>query len=266
MSEAVNLQSVITVATQGRPMHYTGDREARTVFVMLNPGQDVEAANKDRCLKQPGSELGTCQPIGLTDVNPADIPNIIKVYHEERRHFGWIDANRPDAFDTKTVHFLKAWNGCEIDIPAGFWGSDPSKEVKLEAKMNSLQQKLQLELIPYASRKFQPNMHNIGLLRPFVETALEEIMLVTREYVIFAASIFDTLLHQYNKVAGRAFDITFGPMYYTNSSPRKRCRPIVIKDSSTGKECKAMIAHSFTLQGLNGVPMQDYGAFCHANY
>ena len=46
ISEAGKLRSVIKggVSTKGLPGNFTGYRSAPTVFVMLNPGQDVAAA------------------------------------------------------------------------------------------------------------------------------------------------------------------------------------------------------------------------------
>ena len=46
ISEAIGLKSVIKggVSTNGLPGNFTGYRSAPTVFVTLNPGQDVAAA------------------------------------------------------------------------------------------------------------------------------------------------------------------------------------------------------------------------------
>ena len=39
---AKELQSVLEVSTKGLPQHFVGDRNAKTVFVQLNPGKNVK--------------------------------------------------------------------------------------------------------------------------------------------------------------------------------------------------------------------------------
>lgn len=47
ISCAKNLQAVIEISAKGLPQHFVGDRNAKTVFVQLNPGQDVKKADDD---------------------------------------------------------------------------------------------------------------------------------------------------------------------------------------------------------------------------
>ena len=40
ISCAKDLQAVIEISAKGLPQHFVGDRNAKTVFVQLNPGQE----------------------------------------------------------------------------------------------------------------------------------------------------------------------------------------------------------------------------------
>ena len=45
-----SVKGLIEVSTRGLPQHFVGKRNAKTVLVMLNPGQDADRANRNfRC-------------------------------------------------------------------------------------------------------------------------------------------------------------------------------------------------------------------------
>mgnify|MGYP006401907741 FL=1 len=77
---------------------------------------------------------------------------------------------------------------------------DDVQKRMLEEKRNVLMNKQQLELIPYASRKFDKfNSSLIHKVFPYVDTLLEEIFSADRQYVIFCSKIFEEVFEAYNE-------------------------------------------------------------------
>ena len=145
--------------------------------------------------------------------------------------------------------------------------------------------KLQLELVPYASRDFkQIPPKNLENLFPFVETLFDEIFSNVSEndsrYVIFCADVFDKLFKKFVKKHP-------GRVEYEKDNPQKssykifkqeegktpkpaNCTPIRIyqNDNKKGYSLKAIIAHTFPIQSLSTAynRMVEYGKFCWETY
>ena len=254
ISEAEKLESVIKggVSTKGLPSHFTGNRSAQTVFVTLNPGQDVAAANKNL-----RSEI--CK----FNIDTSNLSNFISSYKDSRIYFG--NRSKGSAFDVKQARFLQAWEDSGIDFPDDF----PAKRKSYpEAKRNVLLQKLQLELVPYCSKKFEVNQKAIVKLRPFIETLFEEIFSAERKYVIFAGSIFEQLFELYNA----NYSITF--LSHANKAIamsssftiQSHCCVCKITRKADSKTIKALIANTFPHSRLVGDKMSEYGKFCYDEY
>lgn len=246
ISSASELKNFIDVSSKGLPQHFVGDRNARTVFVQLNPGQDVGLADKAfRCL--------------TLDFDRSTKDTFIESYKKLKNNYGEDDKNRPDSFDVKQAAFLKSFEDSGIDIPDVF-PEDKSKEVCLEAKKNVLMQKCQLELIPYCSSKFQINKKNLTYLQSYLETLIDEIFRVERMYVIFGGSIFADLFEKMD-----CKDITVGEKK-TVSIPNVKnpCAAQIVNISKDGKTIKAIIARSFARQDIGRAykAMTEYGKFC----
>ena len=156
---AKELQSVLEVSAKGLPQHFVGDRNAKTVFVHLNPGKNVKMADED--FKKV-----------TADYDRTNAASFIKSYINEKTNFGNIDAERRDSFDEKQAAFLKHFEDSGIDIPASF---PEEKTDALQAKENVLMQKCQLELLPYCSQSFYVSKQKANALIPYVETLLDEI-------------------------------------------------------------------------------------------
>ena len=258
ITEAVKLKSVIKggVSTKGLPGHFTGDRCAPTVFVTLNPGQDVVAANKN--LK---SEI--CK----FNIDTSSLNNFISSYKDSRIYFG--NRSKGSAFDVKQARFLQAWEDSGIDFPDDFPAERKSYP---EAKRNVLLQKLQLELVPYCSKNFVVDQKAIAKLLPFIETLFTEIFSAERKYVIFAGSIFEELFKLYNGETNANYSfaflhsnskvITFQSSYTIQS----HCCVCEIKRETDGKTIKALIANTFPYPRLAGDNMSKYGKFCYDEY
>ena len=131
-----------------------------------------------------------------------------------------------------------------------------------------LEQKLQLELIPYASQKFSSlGRKKLCYLFPYLETVLEEIFRVDdRKYVIFCSKFFERLLKSYSKELDRDFQITLLEKKSKSgilSNGNVYCTTVKIVHQS--KELIAIIAHTFPNQSLPNAydKMQQYGNFCY---
>ena len=255
-------------ATKGIPSYGGGKRGAKTVMVMLNPGEDVTKANAN--LKRDLCKRGMKN---LRDINS---------YNEFNAHYGYWDRKRPDSFDLKQAFFLRDWENTGIGLPIGLCANS-SPEEKLVAKERVLDDKQQLELIPYASRKFDKfNPKMIKKVFSYVDTLLEEIFSVERKYVIFCANIFEEVFKAYN-----GYNQTNGKVAFVDVSKRGKpirrkvsipytnkkgvhkqtsCSCTVIELAYKGKgPMRAIIADTFPRQDITNAyeVMAAYGKFCY---
>ena len=263
------------LSSHGLPGYYTGKRDAKTVMVMLNPGSDVISQNNpfvtEKALERTMKELGI--------TNPSSSDDFFNLFVEGSNKYGDIDKDdegniRIDNFDIKQAAFLKAWgknSGIEIQDP---FPSKDDRDGLRKVKQNVLMQKLQLELIPYASREFKnvkpSKMH---FLFPYVETLFDEIFSHERNYVIFCSDFFETLFRMYSDDTGYTGSIVFGkkeewPLFQKNR--KAYCTPITITYNKgvAMKSIHAVIAHTFPNKALPNAydKMQEYGKFCFEEY
>ncbi len=297
-SEKNSGQPVEVISTHGLPGFFAGDRDAKTVMLMLNPGQDVSLANN---------------PITTYDrikkgINIDSSKDFISTFKDNSTRYGDIDKDRADNFDLKQAAFLKHWDSCGVVIPdsfevvgengeitqyAGFL-SDKYKElyenkklskddkkalavIHKEAKRIVLMQKLSMDLIPYASRKFEGvNSKQMILLFPYLETLFHEIFRQKRKYVIFCSKFYEKLFIHYNKWEKRQWEIIpedfdkqkkYSNKVFDQKGNKERlanCTPITIRNRDNGEQRNAIIAHTFPNQSLPNAyeRMEEYGKFC----
>lgn len=245
------------ISSKGLPCYFFGDRDARTVVVNLNPGEN--AYKCDNAWDERTSGFGT------------SLGSFIEKYVDEQTNYGLkhgVVNGKADSFDVKQAAFLTPL------VDSGIWlSANPdwsNEEYRLEAKTKVLCNKLQLELVPYASAKFDIVKGNIALFRPFVETLLDEIFSKERTYIIFQSAKFEEIFKDYNKENSNTFEFlgdcqTNGALK-NNGTLRGKCQ--VVRINYNGKTCKALIAHTFPNQGLSRAYdlMQKYGAFCYEVY
>lgn len=251
------------ISTEGMPGYYAGDRNAKTVMVMLNPG--VNAKKKDdNCNEE----------IRKSGIDKSSLEAFINSYHS-RCHSGVekdLDKDgkiRIDNFDIKQAAFLKDWLDSGVTIHADFpCDVKEARDVHREVRVNVLKQKLQLELVPYASQKFSSlGREKLCYLFPYLETVLDEIFRVDdRKYVIFCSKFFERLLKSYSKELDRDFQITLLEKKSKSgilSNGNVYCTTVKIVHQS--KELIAIIAHTFPNQSLPNAydKMQQYGNFCY---
>ena len=272
------------ISTHGLPGFFAGNRDADTVMLMLNPGQDVVLANNPMITFERierGKKIG--KGININSLN-----DFISSYKEDSINYGEIDKDRADNFDLKQAAFLKDWDDCGVDF-AGFLNNDYKKlgkseedvtkkgNINKEAKSNVLMQKLSMDLIPYASRKFDGiNSKQMELLFPYLETLFHEIFRKERRYVIFCSNFYEGLFNSYNKwgKGNWRIDIDLESKQSSNEVFDQKvgknerlayCTPIIIHQKDNGrKQQPAIIAHTFPNQSLPNAyeKMEKYGRFC----
>ena len=245
---AKELKSVLEVSAKGLPQHFVGDRNAKTVFVQLNPGKNVKKADED--FKKV-----------TADYDRTNAASFIKSYINEKTNFGNIDTERRgrDSFDEKQAAFLKHFEDSGIDIPASF-PEEKTKVLCLQAKQNVLMQKCQLELLPYCSQKFYVSRQKANALIPYVETLLDEIFRVERKYVIFGGGIFADL---FKKMQSENIKIEF--LKEDEIKPVKNpLKAHLVKITKDGKSVNAVIVRSFARQDIGHAydVMAEYGKLC----
>ena len=248
-------QGQTSFATKALPGYYTGKRDAKTVMVMLNPGMDVDEANNN--LK--------CDICKRSMKDAKDVA----AYHKWCANYGHIDKFRFDNFDVKQAFFLHKWPNTDITFPANLCANPKSNiQILLDAKEAVLTQKLQLELIPYASSSFSSfDKNKIDLVFPFVETLFDEIFSHERNYVIFCSKKFETIFKEYEKTYPGTIKISKPIFQVINgSSINGSCTKICIHFNN--KSLNAIIANTFPNQALPNAydKMEDYGAFCYSVY
>ena len=301
---AGNIKDKISFATRALPVYTVGKRKAKTVMVMLNPGKGVKASNNDLLIELKKRSMFTMLEKLCCGVNSgsANLGKDIANYHYFNTHYGDWDYNRQDAFDLKQAFFLRDWpKDSDINLEVSdlnyiiqYQSSEDKMvkkvvaEKKLKAKASVLNNKQQLELIPYASRKFDKfNSNMIDKVFPYVDLLLDEIFSVEveRKYVIFCSAIFEDVFKAYSETNGK---ITFvdgfrrGPqgepirrkveISYKNKKREHKqtsCYCTVIELAYEGKgPIRAIIADTFPRQDITNAyeMMAAYGKFCYECY
>lgn len=258
----------ISFATKAIPSYGGGKRGAKTVMVMLNPGEDVAKANanlkRDLCKR------------GMKDLLDVD------AYNEFNAHYGNWDKNRQDNFDLKQAFFLRDWAYSDVGVDKNNLNyiidnkekaikdkatKEDVQKRKLEEKRNVLMNKQQLELVPYASRKFDKfNPKKIKEVFLYVDTLLEEIFSVDRKYVIFCSAIFEEVFKAYNEYNNQKNrNINVKSIHHATQLPGLSNKvSCCILNINYGQK-KAVIANTFPRQDITNAydKMAAYGEFCY---
>ena len=275
-------------ATRALPVYGWGKRDAKTVMVMLNPGNGVENANREllyelkkRNMSKMFKKLScgnACPQVGLNDY---DLTDDIKHYNEFNANYGDWDRWRMDNFDLKQAFFLRHWKNCGVGLDETNLKyildnkSSTKKEVKAEVHKRQLEEKgkvllgkRQLELVPYASRSFSAiNKKKISEIFPYVETLLHEIFTYDREFVIFCSRKFEEVFQAYS--GNKEYPGTIDFIHYEEKDNFKESKLSVscsvIDINYGGKSIKAIIANTFPNQALPNAYdlMAAYGEFCY---
>ena len=240
-------------STRGNPSYFFGNPEAKTVLIMLNPCGDWKKSDHD----------------GIDDKRrrlQLSLKQDIASYINHCISYGKDNYPNTGSFDLKQAAFLKPWKGSGVKLPCGFPETN-SGSVKEDAVKSVLLDKLQLELIPYCSSRFDTAFfRKAGCVRrlkpivPFLETVLDEIGKKKRKYVVFCSNVFETLFEAYSKHRS-------SPRISLEQTRQERrrswhCRVVWIRYRN--HEQKALIAHTFPSYSFagGGKNMAEYGKFC----
>jgi hypothetical protein len=119
---------------------------------------------------------------------------------------------------------------------------------------NVIDQKLQLELVPFASSSFKYKKSDICSFDPYMERILKFLtQSQKRDYIIFCSRIFEQLLKNY-VIDSNSFKFKFEKVDSTKS---KLCYEIInLKIKFDNKELICAIAPQFAMQGC---PVGNYG-------
>lgn len=228
------------------------------MVVNLNPGES--AVKCDNAWTERTDGFGTA------------IDEFIEQYINRQTNYGIehgvTEKGKADSFDVKQAAFLTPWEDSGIGLSA--YPDWRSEEYRMEAKTKVICNKLQLELVPYASAKFEINKGKISQFRLFVNILLDEIFSRERTYIIFQSAKFEGIFKDYNKAYRGTFE--FIAEHQTSTALKEggtlkgKCK--VIRINYNGKTAKALIAHTFPNQGLSKAYelMQKYGEFCYKAY
>ncbi len=253
--------------TNGLPGYYAGNRKAKTVFVNLNPGVNAKKRAQEFLEFVKSENIDSKQ-------------KLIKAAIKRSESFGEdIYANaklKPDPFDIKTAFFLKGWKDSDISLDINLEDTK-NKEANNKVRIawrNVIKQKLQLELIPYASQAFKSiPKKKMGAILPYVDVLFDEIFSEDRKYIIFASRIFVNIFKYYNELSetGNKIDFIvpehkFDKISYVSDGVTKTCAFKwscgVVAINYHGERRKALIANTFPIRALSYGYMEDYGKKC----
>ena len=214
---------------ESNPHFFTGNLSADLVLVHLNPKR-----NKNKVS-------------GLYDVERPKF-NSFEEYFDYFSYFGRYnygensERTHKSRFDKKQIRFLKPLN----ILP--FSGNDIYKD--LEIVMDN---KLQIELIPFGSENFNYNKVGIKNIEPFINNILSLIAAKERKQVIFCGRVFDDILKEYvSKKKVHEFKLQKTDGTFTNGDYHF----IEVEIKYNNKVIKAVIAPQYAMQGM---PIEQYG-------
>jgi hypothetical protein len=176
-------------------------------------------------------------------------------HHRRFGHYHWgNDPSYRSRFDMKQVRFLRPFGVIDF-LPPGDRRND-----RRNAEL-AVDQKLQLELIPYASNSFPTNRLTGALLQPYFDLLLGVVTARPRDYVIFCGVVFEHLLRSSGRLV-EFHEHRFRLPTTKGTSRNEYCFANVVIDAG-GSPIKAAVARSFAIQGL---PMDAYGHMCSRLY
>jgi hypothetical protein len=173
--------------------------------------------------------------------------------HRRFGHYRWeLTDDHPSPEDFKQMRFLRPWG--VID----FLDAETDAEKRTNAA-RAIDQKLQLELIPYGTPKLAPGCLPPDALTPFYQRLMGVIAAYPREYVILCGSIFESL---FAPCITERDDHSFRlPTSTGVSRAAYRFSNLVL--AYDGRRVPVGIAPNFASPG---VPMDAYGRRCHELY
>ena len=208
------------------PHFFTGDIHSAFVLVHLNPGRAKELWGS---------------PCAYSDFDAYWDRFARWGYHGYGNSAGkgYIPTGK---FDAKQYRFMLAFGF----FP--FVGDKSASDMEM-----SIDRKLQLELVPFGSPKFEPTRIGVDNLRPFVAPALNLLLEAERKYIIFCGRVFVELLKDYIVAEKRH---AFHLVKKDGSLTKLMFEAINVKLKYNNREIIACIAPQYPMQGI---PADKYG-------
>jgi len=217
------------------PVYFTGDLRSRLVLVHHNPQQRAS----DGAAYEGEFEFESFDDY-LT-------------HHRRFGHYRWeLGQEQPAPVDHKEMRFLSHWG--VLNLLEAETGDD-----KRTNAARAIDQRLQLELIPYGSPKFPPDGIQTDVLAPYYERLMRVVTAYPRDYVILCGAIFESLFAPY--IVERD-DHSFRLPTSTGVS-RVEYRFSNLSLAFDGRMVAVGLAPNFASPG---VPMDAYGRTCHGHY
>jgi hypothetical protein len=249
----------------GKPHHAVRNLDAKTVFAHLNPGASVgahgstEAFFETKCKKE---DLARRHELDAG----AEVEELLAAYKKwsvQYAHQRFVINGDFDNFDYKQACFLLHWPDSGIDLKNG---NLKDRSIQRHNIVNVLDQKLQLELIPYASnttdthllsRTFQQKPE---ILVPYVKNLLDTIALYPRKYVLFGSRLYQTLFRIYHQKVENIIDFESPEEGFENIT-QNRLSFSFMRLNWDNKKIHTGIAHSFARRDLPNSydKMAEYG-------
>lgn len=218
------------------PMYFTGKLDADLVLVHLNPKQrNNPAPVYERELWLPSFDA----------------------YFEYHQHYGRYTYGPQSSrswksqFDQKQIRFI--WPFGVIDFIEERAHED--RYINLERVIDD---KLQLELIPYGSDNFSTRGFTREILQPHIDRILEVITACPRKYVIFCGRVFEEVFRQ-NIVGTHEFRL----MKNDGTDSKSNAKFSNLHFDYQGQSIHAGLAYTFAKMGI---PMAAYGKQVKAFY
>jgi len=223
------------------PMYFTGRLDARIVLVHLNPKQANDPAwtytgefrQGDFRLDDFASYFTYHQHFGRSNYGPA----------APRTH--------RSPFDRKQIRFLKPFGV----IP---FVEEQSRDDGFTNLELAIDEKLQLELIPYGSAQFSTKGFTPAILAPHVDRLLDVICACPRDYVFFCGRVFEVFF-QDSITHTHEFRLT----KKDGGTARNSSRFSNLRFVHDGTVVHAGLAHTFAQQGIR---MDAYAQRCKELY
>ena len=207
------------------PHYFTGDLEAEMVLVHLNPKRNESDFYKKSQFK-----------------NFSEYWNFYEKFGE--KHYGEASSRtHKSPFDSKQIRFLK---------PFKIFNFSEDNYINLQTVVD---EKLQIELIPYGSPKFDFKKLDASCLTLFIENTLKLIASSPRKYVIFCGKIFQStaLLDPYIK-SSEIFEFKLNKK--DGGKTKNNYEFVFVTLEIENQIINAGIAPQFA---LHGAPISSYG-------
>lgn len=230
-TRARNLNKVIgeEYFCESNPHFFTGDLNSDLVLVHLNPKRNKNKSTKIFDVEKPKFET-------------------FEEYFDYFTYFGRNNYGKNSGrthkspFDKKQIRFIKPLNILPLN------GKDIFKDLEIV-----IDNKLQIELIPFGSEKFNYNKVGINNIEPFIQNILSLIIAKDRKLIIFCGRVFDKILNTYvidKKIHEFKLQKKDGTLTDDNY------HFIEIQMQHNNKNISAIIAPQYAMHGM---PIDKYG-------